>query len=332
MKKLIVLMLMIAIPLTLSACTEEDAQDDRPVVMTTLFPQYDFAREIAGDAVRVEYLLPPGTSAHSYDPSPKDVTEIVDADLLIYTGDTMEPWVDSTILSSSMRGDLDVLDLSDHVELIEKDHDHAHDDHDDEHAHDDHDDEDAHDDEEVDEDADPHIWTDPLNAIKMVEAIESSLKDITDESHHDEISENADSYIQELEGYHEDVLHVLEHSEHDVIMHGGHNAFGYFIHRYDLEYVTPYEGFSTDSEPTPGAISDMVETMKEHGIDTLFSETLIDPRVADAISEETDAEILYLNTAGNVSKDALEDGVTYMDMMEENLETLKEGLNYNAED
>ncbi|MFW6284764.1 MAG: metal ABC transporter solute-binding protein, Zn/Mn family, partial [Bacillota bacterium] len=266
--------------------------------------------------------LPPGTSAHSYDPSPKDVTEIVDADLLIYTGDTMEPWVDSSILSSSMSSDLDVLDLSDHVELIEKDHDHE-----DEHAHD----EDGHEDEEVGEDVDPHIWTDPLNAIEMVEAIESSLKDITDESHHEEISANADSYIQELEEYHEDVLHVLDHSEHDVIMHGGHNAFGYFIHRYDLEYVTPYEGFSTDSEPTPGAISDMVETMNDYGIDTLFSETLIDPRVADAISEETDAEILYLNTAGNVSKEALEDGVTYMDMMEENLETLKEGLNYNGE-
>ncbi|MFP4078815.1 MAG: metal ABC transporter substrate-binding protein, partial [Candidatus Izemoplasmataceae bacterium] len=250
----------------------------------------------------------------------------------------------SAILSSSMNDDLEVLDLSEHVELIDKDHDHHHHEEDGDHHeedgdhhndhdedHDGHDDEDTHDDEDAHGDVDPHIWNDPLNAIEMVDAIESALEDIVDEDDHDAIVQNTDAYTQELMTYHEDVLHVLEHSSHDVIMHGGHNAFGYFVRRYDLEYVTPYEGFSTDSEPTPGAISDMVDTMNDHGVDTLFAETLIDPRVAEAISEETGAEILYLHSAGNVSKEAFEDGITFMDMMRENLETFKEGLDYDEE-
>ncbi|MFP4078939.1 MAG: metal ABC transporter substrate-binding protein, partial [Candidatus Izemoplasmataceae bacterium] len=112
MKKIIAVLLALTVALTLAACQQENETDDRPVVITTLFPQYDFTRQIAGDSVKVDYLLPPGTSAHSYDPSPQDVIDILEADLLIYTGDTMEPWVESAILSSSMNDDLEVLDLS----------------------------------------------------------------------------------------------------------------------------------------------------------------------------------------------------------------------------
>ncbi|MGM0436334.1 MAG: metal ABC transporter substrate-binding protein [Bacillota bacterium] len=321
MKKFVLLISVLVIFVSLAACSNNTTSDEsgKPLVMTTLFPHYDFAKTLGGDHVEVEYLLPPGTSAHSYEPSPQGVVRISGADLLIYTGDMMEPWVEDMVVGSGASETLDLLNLSEHVELIELGESEE------EHEEEDHDDHDH-----GDEDVDPHFWTDPLNAIKMIENIEASLLELVeDDNAKAEISANADDYISALNQYHDDVLHVMANTEQDTIMHGGHNAFGYFVYRYNLEYITPYEGFSTDSEPTPGALSNMVDTMETHNVDTLFAETLIDPKVAEAIAEETDARILYLNTAGNVSKDALDEGVTYLDMMRENLETLKEGLDYN---
>jgi len=322
MKKIAVIFLAMVMVVSLGACvgTNEFGDDEsKPLVMTTLFPHYDFTKQLAGEYVNIEYLLPPGTSAHSYEPSPQGVVRISRADLLIYTGDTMEPWVDDMVLGSGAPASLDLLDLSRHVKLIELGETKEY--HEEE-SHDDHN--------HGDEALDPHYWMDPLNAIKMVETIESTLLDlIEDETAKEAVMANAAAYIETLYNFHDDVLHVLNNSEHSTIMHGGHNAFGYFVYRYDLEYITPYQGFSTDSEPTPGALSKMVDIMKVYGIDTLFAETLIDPKVAEAIAEETDARILYLNTAGNVSKEAFENGVTFIDMMNENLETLKEGLGYS---
>jgi zinc transport system substrate-binding protein len=321
MKKLIILVSVLVMAISLGACTNSETENDsnNPLVMTTLFPHYDFAKTLGGDHVEVEYLLPPGMSAHSYEPSPQGVVRISGADLLVYTGDMMEPWVDDMVVGSGAPESLELLDLSQKVELIalgESEEEHSEEDHDD-HEH-------------GDDDIDPHFWTDPLNAIKMIESIEAALLNLVDDSvAKAEIKANADTYISSIYEYHEDVLHVMEHTEEKTIMHGGHNAFGYFVYRYNLEYITPYQGFSTDSEPTPGALSNMVDTMETYNVDTLFAETLIDPKVAEAIAEETGARILYLNTAGNVSKDALENGVTYLDMMKENLETLKEGLGYD---
>ncbi len=321
MKKTAILISVLVMLVSLAACTDNTTEDenDKPLVMTTLFPHYDFATALGGDYVEVEYLLPPGMSAHSYEPSPQGVIRISGADLLIYTGDMMEPWVEDIVVGSGASETLELLDLSQDVDLIElgeSEEEHV------EEEHDDHD--------HGDDDVDPHYWTDPLNAIKMIESIEKSLLDLVDdEDAKADIQTNADAYIADLNTYHEAVLQAVENSAHDTIMHGGHNAFGYFTYRYGLEYITPYQGFSTDSEPTPGALSTMVDTMETHNVDTLFAETLIDPKVAEAIAEETGARILYLNTAGNVSKEALEADVTFLDMMNENLETLKEGLDYS---
>ena len=321
MKKLALLISVLVMVASLAACTDNASDDgsDTPQVMTTLFPHYDFAKTLGGDYVDVEYLLPPGMSAHSYEPSPQEVVRISRADLLVYTGDMMEPWVQDIAVGSGATNTLELLDLSQHVELIELGESEE------EHVEEDHDDHDH-----GEEDIDPHFWTDPLNAIKMIESIETSLLNLVDDVEAKaSIKANADDYISKLNAYHQDAVHVMEHTVQDTIMHGGHNAFGYFVYRYNLDYITPYQGFSTDSEPTPGALSNMVDTMDTHNVDTLFAETLIDPKVAEAIAEETGARILYLNTAGNVSKEALEEGVSYLDMMRENLETIKEGLGYD---
>jgi len=175
---------------------------------------------------------------------------------------------------------------------------------------------------------DPHFWLDPLNAEQMVIDVRDALIDLLPE-HEDEITQNAEDYIASLNELHEEMLHVRENVEFSVVMHGGHNAFNYFMSRYDIEYITPYRGYSTDAEPTSGAIREMIDRMDEYGINYLFSEKLISESVANTISEQTGAEILYIYDGENAPVDEFNEGITFLDMMRHNIEQYKIGLNYS---
>ncbi len=379
MKKIITLASVLLIALTLVACNGTRSENEKPVVMTTLFPQYDFARQIAGDLIELEFLLPPGTDAHTFEPSPRTVARIISADLLIYTGDDMEPWV-STLIQSSRSDSLKLLDLSKNVNLIDghhhdhddhhddDHHDHDHHDHDhhdhDHHEHDDHHDDDHHDHDHHDHDHhdddhhdhdhhdhdhhdhdhhdhdhhdhdhdhgdyDPHIWTDPLNAMIMIYDILDALIELLPE-HEAQMRENANIYVAELQVLHQQFQDLRANAELTVMMYGGHNAMGYFIHRYRLSYVNPYRGFSTDSEPTPQALAHMIDLMNELNIEHLFSEKLIAPNVANAIAENTGAKILYVYTMHNAPVDDFNRGITFIEMMEHNLNQFRIGLRYRG--
>ena len=117
--------------------------------------------------------------------------------------------------------------------------------------------------------------------------------------------------------------------KHKTIIHGGHFAFGYFAKRYGLEYISPYDGFSPNAEPTPKKISELMNNMKSLGLNVIYYEELIDPKVAKIISEETGGKMLLLHGAHNISKEELESGISYIEIMESNLDRLKEGLGYD---
>ena len=207
---------------------------DKPLIVTTLFPQYDFARQLVKDKAEVVLLLSPGVESHDFEPTPSDIILINKADLFIYTGDEMEPWV-AKILDSIDNEELTILDVSQGVETIceeeNREHNHVHDEnhekedneiHEDEHIDDvnenghiedehnqDEHDEDSHDgnvilgsDEHAGHDhshsADPHIWTSPVNAMKMVENIEEALIQM-DSANAEFYKENAHEYIHSLE-------------------------------------------------------------------------------------------------------------------------------------
>ena len=347
MKKIITITSILLIALTLVACTGTSKENEKPVVMTTLFPQYDFARQIAGDLIELEFILPAGTDAHTFEPSPRTVARIISADLLIYTGDDMEPWV-STLIQSSRSDTLKLLDLSKNVNLIDGHHDHHDEDHHDSDHHDedhhdsDHHDEDHHDSDHHDEDHhdsdhhdhnhgdyDPHIWTDPLNAMIMINDILDALIELLPE-HEVQMRDNANQYISALQVLHQQFQDLRANAELSVMMYGGHNAMGYFIHRYQFSYVNPYRGFSTDSEPTPQALAHMIDVMNELNIEHLFSEKLIAPNVANAIAENTGAKILYVYTMHNAPADEFNRGITFIEMLEHNLNQFRIGLRYRG--
>jgi len=318
MKKILGFFALMVLMVTLSACQNTSEENTEVKVVTTLFPQYDIVRSLAGDKVDLSLTLPPSMSAHSYEPTPSSVIEVLEADLFIYSSDALEPWVEN-VLSENETDDLVVLNLSMFVALIDGADNHLGE----EEGEDDHD--------HGDIIYDPHYWGDPMNVKLMVNTIARELERLLP-SEVETIQANRDLYLEELDHLHEEFLHLEENRTTDYMMHGGHDAIGYFVERYNVVYVNPYEGFSTDAEPTPSAISYMIDLMNTNNIAYLFSETLISDTVANTIKEQTGAEILYLYAGGNLSKDEFDSGLTFLEMMEHNLEQYKIGFGYDEAD
>jgi zinc transport system substrate-binding protein len=322
------LMMIVFLSVFIAACNTNNADREKPLVMTTLFPHFDMVREIAGDLVDVEIILPAGSDSHHFEPKPRQVARIKSADLVIYTGLELEPWMKSIIGDK----DLFLLDLSKNIALIELD-DHDDDDHDD-----DHDDESwfqklienflnlfRKNEDDDDHEFDPHFWLDPVSAQIMANDIADALVDLLPE-HETTLISNRDRLIVELELLHQEYLELFSSLDHIHIMHGGHNAFSYFAARYGVSYHTPFEGFSSDSEPKPQSLASMINLMNQLGVNYLYAEIELAPTVAQAISEQTGATILYLYNAENISKEDLELGLTYMEMMRHNFEQIKKGI------
>ncbi len=327
----------------------ENTQAAQPLtVITTLFPQYDFVRIIAGDRVDARLILPPGIEPHTFEPTPKDIVAIGKADLFIYTGDVMEPWV-GRILEGIQDTGLQVIDATAGIDLVQPGADssaetgHAGDAHDEDAHDDDEHDEDAPDADAHDEDAhdadphahdahaegsDPHIWLDPMLAIEMVRNITDGLV-AADPDYAARHRDNADAYIAELKAFDAACQETFKHVDNRTIVYGGHFAFGYFARRYGLTHVSPYTGFSPDAEPTPRKIAELIDRIRELGTSTVYFEELVDPKVAEVIADATDAEMLLLHGAHNVTTAELEAGVSYLGIMRENLEKLKKGLGYH---
>lgn len=301
--------------------------DDKIKIVTTLFPQYDFVKEIAKDKVEVILLLSPGMEAHSYEPTPQDIVNIQKSDIFIYTGEYMEPWAHK-IIESAKSESLVIVDTSKGIELIEGNHEHEENEHEEsEHQHE----EDEHEHQDQNDNhgkKDPHIWVDLVHAQTMVDNIVDGLVE-ADPNNEDFYIQNAKAYKEKLQGLHEKFSETFKKTKYNKIMFGGHFIFGYFAKRYDLEYVSPYSGFAPDAEPTPKKIVELIENMKQSGIKVIYYEELIDPKVAKVISEQTGAEMMLLHGAHNVTKEEFNSGISYIKIMEDNLEKLKLGLGYD---
>ena len=327
-------------------------------IVATLFPQYDFARQIAGDYADVTLLLPPGMESHSYDLRPADMIEIRESDMFIYTGKYMEVWAQTII--DSLDDSVMVVDVSDGITL-EKEEDYFVDEHsahehsthehithedtdeDDEHgAHEDTDGDDehgAHEDTDDEHDShaghshaghtheyDPHIWTSPVYAMQMVENIVDALME-KDPQHAEEYRQRADEYIDKLAEVEAAFRQVSEESARRTIFFGGRFAMTYFVREYDFDCVSAYHDCSAESEPSISSVMRMIDEIKESGAKAVYYEELADPKVARTIAEETGVKLLLLHSAHNVSRQEYENGVTFLDIMWNNVEKLKEGLN-----
>jgi zinc transport system substrate-binding protein len=308
-------------------------------VTATIFPLYDFARQVGGDRVEVSLLLPPGVEAHTYAPRPGDMIRLGNADVFLYTGEFMEPWAENLVKGVDNPALL-VVDTSRGIELAEGDEhdehvhsgeagDHAAPPQEEHHGHDHGASADAHAGDASDHHhhhgKDPHIWLDPLLARTMVSTIAEAFA-AKDSAGAEIYRNNAESYAKELAALDREITEGLSGCERRTIIYGGHFAFGYFARRYGLEHVSPYPGFAPDAEPSPRAVAELVETMKHTGASVIYHEELIDPKVARAIAAETGARLLLLHGAHNLSREEREQGLSYLRIMRDNLARLREGL------
>lgn len=315
-KKWVLFIVISVIMVNLLACDNEKQDDTRITIMTTLFPQYDFAKQIVGDKCEVKLLLPPGVDSHGYEPTPKDIIDINNSDMIIYTGDIMEAWV-STILKSIDNEKLNVVDLSEGIEMLETGaaehgHDHGHE-------------EESENEEKHEHGIDPHFFTSPKNAVIMMNTILEQIVKL-DPENEAFYRKNAEAYIEKINEVDEKIHHIVEESENKTLYFGGKFAMLYFVNEYHLSYVSPFDSCSHESEANPKSIVEIIECMNEHGADTVFYEELVDPKVANMIAEEINGKTLLLHSCHNVSKEDLEKGVTYVDLMNQNAENLMKGL------
>ena len=315
--------------------TDKPTEGKKLQIVTTNFPSYDFARAITKEDAEVTMLVKPGAETHSFEPSPQDIITIQNADLFIYTGGDSDEWVDG-ILESVQNKNFHVFKMMDAVNLIEEEtvegmqeeeHEHADADHANEEA--DHDHEKADQAEEHEEEGpemDEHVWTSPKNAITIVEKLEETLSGL-DESHKDSFKANSESYVKELEELDKSFKEVVDSGKRKEIIVADRFPFAYFCKEYGLSYFAAFPGCSTDTQPSAATIAFLTDKVKEDKIPVVFHIEMGNEDMVNAISKDTGAKKLLLNSVHNVTDSDFKAGKTYVDLMKPNVEALKEALN-----
>ena len=307
---------------------ENGRSEARISVVTTIFPPYDFVREIAGDRVELKMLLKPGEESHSYEPTPQDIIAIQESDVFIYTGGENDVWVED-ILSSMPEGGRLTLRMIDCVDTVEEEHvegmkespGHDHDDHDmdpdgGEAG------EDTHSVHEIDE----HVWTSPVNAALIVERIKEILIQ-ADPSGEAVYEENAAAYEEELAKLDQEFRDVADHARRKLLIFGDRFPFRYFADEYGLDYYAAFPGCAGDTEQSAATMAFLIDKVKEEKVPAVLKMELSNDDIANAIAEATGTEVKVFYSCHNLSAEDFESGETYLSMMQKNVETLKEVLN-----
>lgn len=332
MKKLLACALAASVAIFgLTACSNQDKADAHKLkIVTTNFAEYDFARQITGDKADVKMLLKPGAESHSYEPSPQDIKTIQDSDLFVYVGGDSDEWVGDILESIDKKPN--TFKLMDAVDLMEEEvkegmvHEHEHEEHADKHE--EHADKHEHEHEEhADEpEMDEHVWTSPVNAIKIVEKMSAEIIKL-DPNNADTYKKNTEEYIKKLQKLDGEFREVVKNGKRKEIVVGDRFPFLYFVKEYGIEYYAAFPGCSKDTDTNPATIAFLTEKVKEDNIPVVFHIELSNEQMSKAIAEATGAKSELLNAVHNISDEDFKKGVTYIDLMEHNVEVLKEALN-----
>ena len=320
----------LALCVSLAACGAETSEPDsgKLQVMCSLFPYYDFARQIGGEDVEVSLLVAAGKETHSFEPTPLDVIRLSRSDVFLYNGGESEQWVEN-ILSAAGEDIAVTRALMPQVELLQEEmvegmedgHDHAHDDHD---GHD-HDHEDDHDDHGDEIEYDEHIWTSPVVAKAICTAICDALIE-ADGAHQEGYRARLADYLAELDALDAAFRQVVEEGHRRELVFGDRFPLLYFCREYDLDYRAAFHGCASDTEPSLYTLKYLIDRVEQEDIPVVYTIELSSQKVAQAIAETTGAKVLTFHSCQTVSRQELADGETYLSLMWKNVEALREGL------
>lgn len=319
---LISFLILIIVMVTIVICfkTESVMKDKTKLqIVATLFPQYDFAKQIVGDKANVKLLLNSGVETHHYEPTAKDMITILNnSDIFLYTGTNLEPWTEK-IVSSLEETDCKAIDISKNIELITKEEfeekhinsEIVYEEHD-EHNHEGH---------EHEEIYDEHIWLNPKNAVIMMNNILEEICNI-DPENREYYTKNATEYKNKILETDKKLKEIIDNSERKEIAVGGEFAYSYLVEEYGLNFVTVYTNCGEGEDPSITKVKLVIDYINNHKIPVVYYEELSVGTVAKMIAEETEAEalVLYSIHNGNPKED------TYVSLMNKNIENLEKGL------
>lgn len=274
-------------------------------VVASFYPIYDFVQKIGGDRVEVSSIIPPGVEPHDWEPTIQQRLEAESSDMIVYNGAGFEKWIEE--IDAKFR-----VDTSEGLELLEGsseggDHQTS-----------------ARGHTDLNENADPHIWLDPILAKYQIEKIRDGLIKI-DPANTNYYNGNAKKFIAELDSL--DAFIRSELSNCDKIdFIAFHNAFTYFSNRYGLNQHSVY-GVSPEGDILPQRLQEIIKLSRELNIDTIYAEDLIDPRLVNVIATEIpNGKVLILSPIEGIDEEEQKVGKGYIDKMRQNIENLKVGL------
>ena len=319
MKKILTFLLACAVCLSLTACggSVERQDDGKITIVTTIFPEYDWMRNLTAGSENIELklLIDKGVDLHSYQPNVNDIVTISTCDVFIYTGGASDVWVED-VIDTAMNEDMLVIDLMEvleqHRELCADEHDHDHEEGD-----------------EHDHVADEHVWLSLVNADHICRSLTGLLQEL-DSENSDLYATNFARYGAELQAldvrYHE----AVENAEHEDILFADRFPFTYLMEDYGLHHHAAYEGCSAETEvsfDTFARLADTLRTLQLPGVVVMDDS---DHRIADTVIAAAAAEdcgIYTMQSMQAVGMRQIKNGATYLRIMEENLAVLQQVLN-----
>lgn len=303
-----------------SACSipryNDDTKEDKLKIVTTIFPQYDFARQIGKEKISLKMLVTPGGESHSYEPSPQDIIAVKECDIFICAGGESDIW-SNVILDSIEAENIKVIKMMECVDIVEEEISNgmteklpiANED---------------------ETEYDEHVWTSPKNAKKISEAIAKAMISV-DKENEDFYRSNFDDYSKKLDKLDKDFRNAVSKAANKTVVFGDRFPFRYLFDEYGLNYYAAFPGCSTDSDVSAKTMMFLIRKINENEISSVFYIEFSARKIADTISSETGAEPLLFHSCHTVSRDDFENGITYIDLMCKNLEHLKRGLNIEAD-
>ncbi|MFV0561355.1 MAG: metal ABC transporter solute-binding protein, Zn/Mn family [Enterococcus sp.] len=300
MKKIITGFLAIITLTVLAACgstsATTDDKEEKITAVTTFYPMYEFTKAVLGDEGTVEMLIPAGSEPHDFEPSAKDMTKVTNSDLFVYNSSALEKWAKEA--KSSVDTDkTTVVEAAKGIQLSQSS--------------------------EEEGELDPHVWLDPVYAQQEVATIEKAL--IKKYPNKKEIfTKNAEAYSKQLKNLDEEYQTALQDAKQRSFV-TQHAAFGYLAKRYDLTQEA-ISGLSPEEEPSAGRLAELKTYVKENQLSVIYFEENTTSKVAQTLADETGVDTAVLNPIEGIPTKDIENGTTYISIMEENLKSLQKTI------
>lgn len=326
MKKILALLLALWIPAAvLSGCAPQDdsAASNKLNIVTTIFPAYDWVREILGDETdraEITTLLDSGVDLHSYQPTVDDIVKISDCDLFLYVGGESDGWVDDALKNAPNKERkvirlLDVLGDSAKAEetvegMQEEEHDH-----------------------EEEAEYDEHIWLSLKNAQMLVAAISEALQE-SDPARKDTYAANAAAYAEKLSALDGEYRAAVDSGKYKTLLFGDRFPFRYLADDYGLDYYAAFPGCSAETEASFETVSFLAGKMDALGLPCVLTIEGTQHKIAETIVQNTaqkNQQVLTMDSMQAVTANDASSGVSYLSIMEKNLSVLKKALGQEAE-